>query len=88
MNWQAALAAQKTSLGLACMRDSAGRCQGRWFCPSALHLDLRRTTLSSQVPGTGGQKPGPEETMEMVRGLEHFSCEDRLREVVIKAQMT
>ena len=49
-----------------------------------LYHALKRPHLkycAQELPVQERHGVGPEETTRMLRGLEHFSCEDRLREL-------
>ncbi|KAK4825667.1 hypothetical protein QYF61_001490 [Mycteria americana] len=82
MSWQCVLAAQKASCILGFIKRSVASRSREGILPlySAL-VRPPRGTASSLQEGHGPVGAGPEEATKMVRGLEHLSCEDRLREL-------
>jgi len=82
---QCVLAAQKANCVLGCIsREVAvgrGRGLSHLLCPHAALSAVLRPGLGPQAQGHGADGAGPEEVTKMLRGLEHLSCEERLREL-------
>ncbi|GAB0188021.1 UV-stimulated scaffold protein A [Grus japonensis] len=87
MSWQCALAAQKANRILGCIKRSVTSRSRRGILPlySAvvrLHLEYCVQLWGPQYKERhGAVGASPEEAMKMMRGLEHLSYEDRLREL-------
>jgi len=87
MSWQCALAAQKANRILGCIKSNMASRAREGILP--LYSTLLRPHLESWVQlwspqhkkAHGCVGAGPEEATEMIRGLEHLSYEDRLREL-------
>ena len=87
MSWQCVLAAQKAKCILGCLKRSVTR-RSREVILS-LYSAFMRPHLEYYVQFWSHQHKKDMElweqvqrrAMEMIRGLEHFPCEDRLREV-------
>ncbi|KAK4812268.1 hypothetical protein QYF61_012943 [Mycteria americana] len=87
MSRQRALAAQKANRILGCIKSSVGSRLREAILPLCSALvrpppAVLPPALEPSAPeGHGAVGAGPEEATKMVRGLEHLSYEDRLREV-------
>ncbi|GAB0177562.1 mitochondrial enolase superfamily member 1 [Grus japonensis] len=86
MNRQCAFAAQKANCVLGCIKSSVTSRSREGILPlySALvrpHLEYCIQLWGPQYRRDMELLESPEEAMKLIRGLEHLSCEDRLREL-------
>jgi len=85
MSWQCTLAALKASCILGCIKRSvASRAREGILSLYSGETPLGVLRPALEPPAQEGHGPvgaGPEEATKIIRGLEHLSCEKRLREL-------
>lgn len=87
MTQQSALASQKTKRVLGCIQGSMAGGGRKGFCSSALvrppHCGAPSALGPPAQAGHGPAGADPKEAIKMIRGMEHLSYKERLRELVL-----